>query len=95
MESVLDSCAPSYRESKKMTKERQGAIMVSKELSVWEKLSPPLFFYCRERGGGGGEQRRQFPRLRLNHLANQNVKFTSSLPLAKPAIKYIYFLNRF
>ena len=40
-----------------MTKERQGAIMVSKELSVWQKLSPPLFFfYCRE-GGGGGEGR--------------------------------------
>ena len=96
MESVLDSCAPSYRESKKMTKERQGAIMVSKELSVWEKLSPPLFFLLQGKGGGGGgEQRRQFPRLRLNHLANQNVKFTSSLPLAKPAIKYIYFLNRF
>lgn len=93
----MDSCAPSYRESKKMTKERQGAIMVSKELSVWEKLSPPLFFFIAGKGGGGGggEQRRQFPRLRLNHLANQNVKFTSSLPLAKPAIKYIYFLNRF
>ena len=93
MESVLDSCAPSYRESKKMTKERQGAIMVSKELSVWQKLSPPLFFFIAGKGGGGrgGEQRRQFPRLRLNHLANQNVKFTSSLPLAKPAIKYMYF----
>ena len=80
-----------------MTKERQGAIMVSKELSVWQKLSPPLFFIAGKGGGGGrgGEQRRQFPRLRLNHLANQNVTFTSSLPLAKPAIKYIYFLNRF
>ena len=78
-----------------MTKERQGAIMVSKELSVWEKLSPPLFFLLQGKGWGGGEQRRQFPRLRLNHLANQNVKFTLCLPLAKPAIKYIYFLNRF
>ena len=78
-----------------MTKERQGAIMVSKELSVWQKLSPPLFFIAGKGGGRGGEQRRQFPRLRLNHLANQNVTFTSSLPLAKPAIKYIYFLNRF
>ena len=57
------------------------------------KVISPTFFYCRE--GGGGEQRRQFPRLRLNHLANQNVKFTSSLPLAKPVIKYMYFLNRF
>ena len=99
LESVLDSCVPSYRESKEMTKERQGAIMVSKELSVWQKLSPPLFFYCREGGGGAGEgaasKEGNFLSLRLNHLANQNVKFTSSLPLAKPAIKYIYFLNRF
>ena len=40
-----------------MTKERRGAIMVSKELSVWQKLSPPLFFfYCRERGGGAGSK---------------------------------------
>ena len=37
-----------------MTKERQGAIMVSKELSVWQKLSPPLFFLLPGRGGGGG-----------------------------------------
>ena len=37
-----------------MTKERQGAIMVSKELSVWEKLSPPLFFFIAGKGGGGG-----------------------------------------
>ena len=36
-----------------MTKERQGAIMVSKELSVWEKLSPPLFFFIAGKGGGG------------------------------------------
>ena len=36
-----------------MTKERQGAIMVSKELSVWEKLSPPLFFIAGKEGGGG------------------------------------------
>ena len=35
-----------------MTKERQGAIMVSKELSVWEKLSPPLFFLLQGKGGG-------------------------------------------
>ena len=59
------------------------------------KVISPTFFFIAGKGGGGGEQRRQFPRLRLNHLANQNVKFTSSLPLAKPAIKYIYFLNRF
>ena len=61
------------------------------------KVISPTFFLLQGRGGGGrgGEQRRQFPRLRLNHLANQNVKFTSSLPLAKPAIKYIYFLNPF
>ena len=59
-------------------------------------ISPTFFFLLQgKKGGGGGEQRRQFPRLRLNHLAYQNVKFTSSLPLAKPAIKYIYFLNRF
>ena len=36
-----------------MTKERQGAIMVSKELSVWQKLSPPLFFIAGKGGGGG------------------------------------------
>ena len=36
-----------------MTKERQGAIMVSKELSVWQKLSPPLFFFIAGKGGGG------------------------------------------
>ena len=58
------------------------------------KVISPTFFFIAGKGGGGGgggEQRRQFPRLRLNHLANQNVKFTSSLPLAKPAIKYMYF----
>ena len=37
-----------------MTKERQGAIMVSKELSVWQKLSPPLFFFIAGKGRGGG-----------------------------------------
>ena len=37
-----------------MTKERRGAIMVSKELSVWQKLSPPLFFFIAGKGGGGG-----------------------------------------
>ena len=36
-----------------MTEERQGAIMVSKELSVGQKLSSPLFFFIAGKGGGG------------------------------------------
>ena len=48
-----------------MTKERQGAIMVSKELSVWEKLSPPLFFLLQGKGGGGWEEKKAIPKVKI------------------------------
>ena len=57
-----------------MTKERQGAIMVSKELSVWEKLSPPLFFYCRERGGGGGGAKKAIPKVKIEPSCQSECK---------------------
>ena len=49
-----------------MTKERQGAIMVSKELSVWQKLSPPLFFIAGKGGGGGGRgAKKAIPKVKI------------------------------
>ena len=49
-----------------MTKERRGAIMVSKELSVWQKLSPPLFFFfIAGKGGDGRGVKKAIPKVKI------------------------------
>ena len=59
-----------------MTKERQGAIMVSKELSVWQKLSPPLFFIAGKGGGGGagGGAKKAIPKVKIEPSCQSECK---------------------
>ena len=57
-----------------MTKERQGAIMVSKELSVWEKLSPPLFFFIAGKGGGGWGAKKANPKVKIEPSCQSECK---------------------